>query len=182
MESLDIERVIAEEDRRYAAWMAEARPLFAEGRHAEAQRLPSMPRWEVAPSPWAPLAVPLAAATIALVSSAGVFSDDQEPFTASDPAGDVSWRAIRADTPRLRLGIAHEHYDHGAAEADLNSVYPVERMAELAATGTIGAFHPVVSSFSGYMRDLWRWRREGAPGIARALAGAGVQAALLVPV
>ncbi|MGH2408879.1 MAG: glycine/sarcosine/betaine reductase selenoprotein B family protein [Chloroflexota bacterium] len=182
MEALDIERVIAEEDRAYAAWMVEARPRLAEGKHAEAQRLPSLPRWEVSPSPWTPLPVPLAGATVALVSSAGVFADDQEPFTAADPAGDVSWRAVRAETPRRRLGIAHDHYDHGAAEADLNSVFPVDRMRELAAAGQIGAFHSAVYSFSGYMRDLWRWRREGAPGIARALAGAGVQAALLVPV
>lgn len=182
MESLDIERVIAEEDRRYAAWMVEARPLLAENKHAEAQRLPSMPPWEVSPSPWTPLTVPLGTATVALVSSAGIFSDDQEPFAAADPAGDASWRAVRADTPRAPLGIAHDHYDHAAAEADLNSVFPVERMREVAANGTIGAFHSVVYSFSGYMRDLWRWRREGAPGIGRALAEAGVQAALLVPV
>jgi D-proline reductase (dithiol) PrdB len=141
-----------------------------------------MPRWEAGPEIWTPLSVPLGAATVAIVSSAGVFRDDQEPFAAADPTGDVTWRAVPIDTPRPRLGIAHDHYDHAAAEADLNSVFPMERMGELAADGTIGAFHPIAYSFSGYMRDLWRWRREGAPGIARALADAGVQAALLVPV
>jgi len=182
MESLDIEYAIADEDRRYAAWLTEARPLLAENKHAEALRLPSYPRLEVGAVPWAPLTMPIGTATVALVSSAGVYRPDQEPFAAADPTGDVTWRAVEAASPRNQLGIAHDHYDHGAAEADLNSVFPVDRMRELASDGAIGAFHPMVYSFSGYMRDLWRWRREGAPGIARALAGAGVRAALLVPV
>ncbi len=182
MESLDIESAIAEEDRRYAVWIAEARPLLAENKHAEALRLASYPRLELGAVPWAPLTMPIGAATVALVCSAGVYREDQEPFAAADPAGDVTWRAVEATTPRDRLGIAHDHYDHSAAVADLNSVFPVDRMQELARDGTIGAFHPTVYSFSGYMRDLWRWRREGAPGIARALVRAGVQAAVLVPV
>ncbi|HVA90546.1 MAG TPA: glycine/sarcosine/betaine reductase selenoprotein B family protein [Chloroflexota bacterium] len=182
MESQDIESAIADEDRRYAAWIAEARPLLAENKHAEALRLPSYPRLPVEGIPWAPLASPLGTATMALVSSAGIYRLDQEPFAAADPTGDVTWRAVEAATPRDQLGIAHDHYDHSAAMADLNSVFPVDRMRELAGDGVIGALHPTVYSFSGYMRDLWRWRREGAPGIARALADAGVRAALLVPV
>jgi D-proline reductase (dithiol) PrdB len=180
--TLNIESAIADEDRRYAAWIAVARPLFAEHKHAEALRLPSYPRLELGAVPWAPLSMPVGAATVALVSSAGVHRLDQAPFAAADPEGDVTWRAVDAASPREQLGIAHDHYDTSAALEDLNCVFPVDRMRELAGDGVIGAFHPTVYSFSGYMRDLWRWRRESAPGIARALSGDEVQAALLVPV
>jgi len=182
MESPDIESTIADEDRRYAAWIAEARPLLAENKHGEALRLPTYPRFAVEGVPWADLSTPIGTTTVALVSSAGVYHLDQAPFAAADPAGDVTWRAVDAESSRQRLGIAHDHYDHTAAMTDLNSVFPMERLRELARAGTIGAVHSTIYSFSGYMRDLWRWRREGAPGIARALADAGVQAALLVPV
>ena len=177
-----IESTVADEDGRYAAWIAEARPLLAENKHAEALRLPSYPRLRVEGMPWAPFTIPIGTATVALVSSAGVHQADQEPFAAADPTGDVTWRAVEAATPRDRLRIAHDHYDHTAATADLNCVFPMDRMHDLARDGAIGVFHPTVYSFSGYMRDLWRWRREGAPGIARALAAAQVDAALLVPV
>ena len=128
--------------------------MLAENRHAEALRLPSYPRLELGAVPWAPFTITIGTATVALVSSAGVYRLDQAPFAAADPAGDVTWRAVEAPTPRDRLGIAHDHYDHTAAMADLNSVFPVDRMRELAGDGVIGALHPTVFSFSGYMRDL----------------------------
>lgn len=49
-------------------------------------------------SPWTPFEKPLNRACIALLSSAGIFRDDQDPF---DPwaVNDLSFRKIPVDTP-----------------------------------------------------------------------------------
>ncbi|MBU2548945.1 MAG: hypothetical protein KKB20_11065, partial [Proteobacteria bacterium] len=60
-------------------------------------------RWsEYQDSPWTPFEKPMKQARIALVSSGGVFRDDQEPF---DPwaVNDLSFREIPKDTPFERL-------------------------------------------------------------------------------
>jgi D-proline reductase (dithiol) PrdB len=92
-------------------------------------------------SPWTPFAKPLGEACIALLSSAGIFSDDQQPF---DPwaVNDLSFRKIPRDTPYKRLRLHHNYFDHRDAGQDLNCVFPLQRLSELEAEGFIGRFAP----------------------------------------
>ncbi len=80
-----------------------------------------------------PLAKPLAESRVALVSSAGVHLDDQEPFHIATVAGDPSFRVLADDLDPGRLRFTHTHYDTKSAEADPNVVFPIDRLHEAVA-------------------------------------------------
>lgn len=81
-------------------------------------------------SPWAPFDKPLRETCLGLISSAGIYRQDQEPF---DPwaVNDLSFREIPVDTPFENLKLAHNYFDHRDARKDLNCVFPVHRLQEL---------------------------------------------------
>jgi D-proline reductase (dithiol) PrdB len=81
--------------------------------------------------PWTSVDRPLHEAKVVLVSSAGVYHPNQEPFHASHPHGDPSIRFITTDMKMEELKIAHEHYDHKYANEDINVVFPLGRLQEL---------------------------------------------------
>jgi hypothetical protein len=67
--------------------------------------------------PWTPLAKPLSACRVALVSSAGIARHDQRPFDQDlercDPWwSDQSWRPIPSGTTEADAGIYHLHIYH----------------------------------------------------------------------
>jgi D-proline reductase (dithiol) PrdB len=97
-------------------------------------------RWSVGSStiPWAPARVPLPEASIALVTSAGVHLGRDPPFDMS-PDGDAGFRVIPGDARSHDLTITHDYYDHRAADRDVNCVFPLDRLRELAAAGRVGA-------------------------------------------
>ena len=80
------------------------------------------------------------------------------------------------------LKIWHTHFDIAAAEADINVVYPIERLKELAAEGVIGRVAPRHVSFMGYFSNAFRMRDEVVPLVVEALQADRVDAAVLVPV
>jgi D-proline reductase (dithiol) PrdB len=133
--------------------------------------------------PWTPLTKPLAACSIALVSTAGVHLRSQAPFDMDDPDGDPSYRLIPRDTPRNALTITHDYYDHRDADRDLNIVLPLDRLAELARAGAIGAVAPRHFSFMGHIdkHHIQTLRERTAPEVAQALREDGVDAVLLTP-
>lgn len=88
--------------------------------------------------PFTPFDKTLAAATVTIVSAAGAYAPDQDPFPTEDP-GDITYRVIAGDTESSTLRIAHHHYDHTEADADPNIVFPIDTLRELAAEGVIGA-------------------------------------------
>ena len=49
-----------------------------------------------------------------------------------DPDGDPTYREIERDTPVEALMITHDYYDHRDADRDINIVFPIQRLAELA--------------------------------------------------
>ncbi len=53
---------------------------------------------------------------IAVITTGGVHLVDQAPFDMADPHGDPSYRIIPVGTPRSRLTITHNYYDHSDAE------------------------------------------------------------------
>jgi len=131
-------------------------------------------------SPWTPMEKPLDRACLALVSSAGIFRDDQAPF---DPwaVNDLSFREIPTETPRGRLRLHHNYFDHRDARKDLNCVFPVERLAELERQGSLGRLAPrAITLGMGRLYKRTALQKQTAPAIADALRGMEADAALLV--
>ena len=139
-------------------------------------------RWsEFDSSPWTPLEKALSDASVALISSAGIFRDDQEPF---DPwaVNDLSFRQIPTDTPYDRLRVHHNYFDHRDALKDLNCVFPIQRLKELEAEGHIGRLAPTAITLGmGRLYKRTALQNETVPAIAEVLKGEGTDAALLVP-
>lgn len=133
--------------------------------------------------PWAEPAKPLRDAVVALVTTGGVHLVTQQPFDMSDPNGDPTCREIPVNTPAEQLAITHDYYDHRDAERDLELVFPVRTLRELADAGALGALHPRAYGLMGHIDGphLAILREHTAPEIARELAAAGVDYALLVP-
>lgn len=136
------------------------------------------------PVPWATPPRDLAAARVMLVGSAGLSApgQGQPAFNAADPYGDYSWRVLPRDLDLAQTTIAHEHYDHAAAEHDRDSVYPLDRLRALAQQGVIGGLTPEQLSFMGYLPNWQRVRDELAPALAEQVAQQQPDAVLLVPV
>jgi D-proline reductase (dithiol) PrdB len=133
--------------------------------------------------PWTPMTTPLAAASIALVSTAGVHLRTQPAFDMRDPDGDPTYREIPRDTPRDQLIITHDYYDHRDADRDVNIVLPLDRLAELAAAGEIGALAPRHFSFMGHIdgQHIHTLQAQSAPAVVQALRADRVDAVLLAP-
>ncbi len=136
------------------------------------------------PVPWTPLAKPLSACRLALVSSAGFIAPGQLPFDAAERGGDVSFREIPADVEARSLVDTHrsESFDHTGIRADPNVAFPVDRVLELVARGRIGAVNHRHLSFMGSITAPGRLVRRTAPEAARRLVADAVDVALLVPV
>lgn len=138
-------------------------------------------KWSVfEDSPWAPFEQPLDQACLALVSSAGIFREDQEPF---DPwaVNDLSFRKIPVDTPFERLKLAHNYFDHRDALKDLNCVFPVHRLNELEKAGFIGRLAPTTITLGmGRLYKRTALQNETVPKIVEQLKGQGTDAVLLV--
>ena len=126
--------------------------------------------------PWTLLKRPVAQASIAIVSTAGVHLCSDKPF---DLQTDTSFRIIPRTSSSTEVCLTHEHYDRRDALRDLNLVFPLERLLELEAEGTIGRVAGVHYGF-GFIHnpeDLL------APGrkIGPLLAQAAVDLVILVP-
>jgi D-proline reductase (dithiol) PrdB len=133
--------------------------------------------------PWSPARVQLRKASIAIVSSAGVHLKDEPPFDMGNPEGDASVRVIPAGTPFHNLTITHDYYDHRAADRDLNCVFPLERLHELAAARKIGRVAPRHIGTMGHILGTEERRlvTETAPAIARLLTDDCVDYVLAAP-
>jgi D-proline reductase (dithiol) PrdB len=133
--------------------------------------------------PWSPARVQLREAIIALVTSAGVHLKDEPPFDMANPEGDASVRVIPADTPFHNLTITHDYYDHRAADRDVNCVFPLERLRELAAAGKVGRVAPRHIGTMGHIlgSEERRLVTETAPAIARLLSDDDVDYVIAAP-
>ena len=138
-------------------------------------------RWsEFETSPWTFFEKPLGKACIALLSSAGVFRDDQEPF---DPwaVNDLSFREIPADTPLEKLKLNHNYFDHRDARKDLNCVFPLERLADLVREGYVGRLAPTAITLGmGRLYKRTALQKQTVPEMVEVLKKQDADAVLLV--
>ena len=113
--------------------------------------------------PYTPVTSTLNEMRIALVSSTGVYLDGQEPYQEHN---DDTYRVLPGDFDPHHVHIKHGHYDSSAAEKDLNCVFPIDRLRELAADGLIKAVSNKHIGFKGASTDLKRQYEHLAPAIA----------------
>jgi hypothetical protein len=121
----------------------------------------------------------LADATVAIVTSAALYAVGDEGFSA----GDTSYRMIDRDRRDLVMGHWSPNFDHTAVAMDLNVVYPIDRLEELAQRGVIGAVAPRHVSFAGNQPDdVATIRLDTGPAAAAALRADGVDVVIFTPV
>lgn len=119
---------------------------------------------------------PLSERRIALVSSAGLHRKGDRPFgwAARD------YRAIRRKERNLVMTHVSGDYDRTGFQQDLNTIFPLDRLEELAAEGVIGSVAETHYSFMGATDPL-----EMEPSVkklAPELRKDEVDTILLVPV
>ncbi len=131
--------------------------------------------------PMARLGKPLNMARLTFVSSAGVQPKGTMPFDVVHPVGDYSFRRVPSSSATADLEIHQLKYPTAGAHRDLNVIFPIERLQELAAEGVIGGLTPNFFSFIGYNMDPERLERTLAEEIAAAVVADGAEAALLSP-
>ena len=124
------------------------------------------------------LGPPLAERRIAVVSSAGLGRRGDRPFGP----GAVDYRVLPTDTDANDILMSHisVNYDRTGFQQDLNIVYPVERLQEMAASGEIGGVATHHYSFMGASDPVPM--EPFANDVAEAMRAEGVDTALLVPV
>ena len=135
------------------------------------------------PIPFARLTKPLAECTVALITTGGVHLTSQPPFDMADPDGDASLREIPSDVALAELTITHDYYNHTSADRDVNVVFPLERIRELAQQGVIGRVAARHFGLMGHIegKHLVRLQAKTAPEIAAKLRADGVDFAFLTP-
>ena len=123
---------------------------------------------------------PLDQARVAIVTTAGLRTDGNLLWAR----GDEGFTVLPAGSSDIRMAHASQNFDRSGFMADLNVVYPADRLAELAAAGTIGSVAPRNLSFMGAQADhrLSTIRLDSGPEAASLLRHDGVDVVLLTPV
>jgi D-proline reductase (dithiol) PrdB len=124
--------------------------------------------------PFTPFTRAMDQATIALVSTAGVRMRTDTPFQLE---GDNTFRVITAGST-AELTYDDTHYDHGCVDQDLNCVFPLDRLRELAAEKVIGAVAEKHFSL-GYSQALRELRETTLPALVREVERVRPDAVLL---
>ena len=122
---------------------------------------------------------PLDRRRIAIVSTAGLQRRGDDPFQMR--TGD--YRVIPGDTDGSDLVMSHAsvNFDRTGFQQDINVVFPIDRLRELVAGGTVGSLASLHYSFMGAGVDP---QEVEAPArrLARHLKADAVDTVLLVPV
>ena len=128
-------------------------------------------------SPWAG-GSPLSERRVAVVSTAGLHRRGDTPFAL----GANDYRIIDGDLPSSEFVMSHisTNFDRTGFQQDINVVFPIDRLRELAAAKTIGSVAAFHYSFMGATAP------EAFASTVRLLAPLlerdGVNAVLLAPV
>lgn len=128
---------------------------------------------------------PLAQRRVALISTAGLHCRGDRPFGVTEGnrravAGD--YRLIPGDVDANTLLMSHvsTNFDRTGFQQDVNVVFPLSRLQELAHDGVIGSVAAYHYSFMGATEP--QHMAPAAQVLARSLHQDNVTAVLLVPV
>jgi D-proline reductase (dithiol) PrdB len=124
---------------------------------------------------------PLREATVALVTTAGLRHPDQSDWGYR--SGDQSFRILDGANRSLILCHTSHNFDRTGFASDLNVVFPLDRLNEMAAEGAIKAVSPHHISFVGNLDEtLSTIRLDTGPAAAKILRESGANVVLLTPV
>ena len=113
--------------------------------------------------PFTPFQGRLEDVRVCLVSTAAVRMKDDAPFQTD---GDVTWRVVPGEAEAKDLRYDDTHYDHACVDRDMNCVFPIDRVRELAAEGRVGGI--TARHFSlGYSQALRELRERTIPALVR---------------
>ncbi len=108
---------------------------------------------------------------IGIVSTAGAHLKDQEPFSEDPTTGDLTYRIIPGDVDSADFHVTHaapkEEYDTNEPMKDINTIFPIDRLRELAEEGYIGGLADQHYSMMGFAMKLKRLQEETIPEVVK---------------
>lgn len=142
------------------------------------KKIPALPRFEG--RPWA-RGPSLSRRRVAIVTTAGMHLRSDRPFASGDAA--TAYRVIPGDTAAADLVMSHVsvNFDRTGFQRDWNTVFPLDRLRELAAAGIVGSVARFHYAFMGAVSPVTRYEAS-ARELAVHLRADGVDAVLLSPV
>jgi len=139
-------------------------------------------QWTINDSaPLTPMRKPLSDCRVGMLTSGGVSRKDNTPFNPQ-ARNDLRVDAVDKDTAADFFVIHDDYYNHIDADRDINCIFPIERLRELATERVIAEVAP--HHYSGFMgRTYIRSAviNEASPALARRLRDESVDAFMLVP-
>ncbi len=129
--------------------------------------------------PWTAPRAPVSESTLALVTTSGLHHRDDDPFVKYDQ----SYRVIDAGVSEgdLLQSQSSIGFDRGLRMRDINVVFPVDRLRELVADGTVGALAPRFYSLVGAQEDSERTAETIGRLIGPLLLEQGAELVLITP-
>ena len=122
---------------------------------------------------------PLSESTVAIVTSSALHRHGEEGFTPTD----IGFKEIDRSDRDLVLGHWSPNFDRSGFQLDLNVVYPIDRLEDLASEGVIGEVASTHFAFAGNQPDtVSEIRLDTGPACAQQLLAAGVDVVVLTPV
>jgi D-proline reductase (dithiol) PrdB len=122
---------------------------------------------------------PLSECRVAIVTTAALHTADQPKFLG----GDQSFRELPPSGDGLVLGHISPNFDRSGFISDPNVVFPIDRLKQMAAEGTIDSVASTHIAFLGAQDDtMTSIRLDSGPAAARVLLSDGVDVVLLTPV
>lgn len=131
-------------------------------------------------SPVTLLSKPLKKCKLALVTTGGIHLKTDTPFDLSMKDGDCSYRILPGEVSHDELMVSHKWYNHKFINADLNCVFPIDRMKEYVKAGEILSLSEEHISFMGHIYDTAPLIKNTIKA-GRHLKGLGVDIAFLTP-
>lgn len=128
------------------------------------------------PPVWAPVTKSLDEMVIALVTAAGVHLKSDERFNL---AGDTSYMIVNNDANSKDLMVSHGGYDNSDVNKDINCMFPIDRLKELAEEGFIKGIAPKHIGFMGGGGDVKAFVEKTGPEIANILKEEGVDGVVI---
>lgn len=125
---------------------------------------------------WTPVTKPLNEMKIGLATAAGVHLKTQKRFNF---AGDFTYRFIPGDAPTSDMMVSHGGYDNGDVNKDINCMFPVDPLNELASKGYIKGVAEFHAGFMGGGGNQEKFKNETGPAIAAKFKEEGVDAVVL---
>lgn len=132
-------------------------------------------------APFTPLRKPLSECRVTLLTTGGISRLSEKPWNP-DARNDLRLDAIDCDAPEDDFQVFDNYYQDDNVKQDINCLFPIQRLRELADEGVIGQVAP--HFWSGFMGRTYirkEVRDEAAPAYAEQLAADGVDLLVLAP-